>query len=77
VDSSPIKKAIENAYSALLPKGGHPFVYLSLEINPKNVDVNIHPTKKEVHFLYEDRIILKILEVFQETLETANDSRTF
>jgi DNA mismatch repair protein MLH1 len=53
VDSSAIKKSIEMVYSAFLPKGTHPFVYLSLEINPKNVDVNIHPTKHEVHFLYQ------------------------
>ncbi|KAI8327433.1 histidine kinase-like ATPase, partial [Blakeslea trispora] len=35
VESSSIKRAIENVYSALLPKGGHPFVYLSLEMDPK------------------------------------------
>ncbi|KAG0910832.1 hypothetical protein G6F33_007536 [Rhizopus arrhizus] len=40
VDSSNIKRAIENVYSLLLPKGGHPFIYLSLEINPRNVDEN-------------------------------------
>ncbi|CAO3698529.1 unnamed protein product [Rhizopus stolonifer] len=77
VDSSNIKRAIENVYSILLPKGGYPFVYLSLEINPRNVDVNVHPTKKEVHFLYEDKVIEKIVEIFQKTLENANNSRTF
>ena len=53
VDSSAIKKSIEMVYSAYLPKGSHPFVYMSLEINPQNVDVNVHPTKHEVHFLYQ------------------------
>ncbi|KAG0747237.1 hypothetical protein G6F57_003641 [Rhizopus arrhizus] len=77
VDSSNIKRAIENVYSLLLPKGGHPFIYLSLEINPRNVDVNVHPTKKEVHFLHEDRVIENIINTFQNTLENANNSRTF
>jgi DNA mismatch repair protein MLH1 len=77
VDSTNIKRAIETVYSALLPKGGYPFVYLSLEIDPKNVDVNIHPTKKEVHFLNEDKIIDSLIDTFQETLENANHSRTF
>lgn len=77
VDSSSIKRAIENIYSSLLPKGSHPFVYLSLEIDPKNVDVNVHPTKKEVHFLHEDKIITAISDAFEQVLENANNSRTF
>lgn len=77
VESSSIKRAIENIYSILLPKGAHPFVYLSLEIDPQNVDVNVHPTKKEVHFLNEDRIIGAVCDAFQEVLENANHSRTF
>jgi DNA mismatch repair protein MLH1 len=43
-----LKKTVENIYITLLPKGSHPFIYLSLEINPQNVDVNVHPTKREV-----------------------------
>lgn len=77
VESSSVKRAIENIYSLLLPKGAHPFVYLSLEIDPQNVDVNVHPSKKEVHFLHENRIIEAICDAFQEALENANHSRTF
>ena len=53
VDSTAIKKSIEMVYSAYLAKGSHPFVYMSIEICPQNVDVNVHPTKHEVHFLYQ------------------------
>ncbi|ORZ06926.1 mutL-like protein 1, colon cancer, nonpolyposis type 2 [Absidia repens] len=77
VDSMGIKRMIENVYSSLLPKGGHPFVYLSIEIKPENVDVNVHPTKQEVHFLNEEWTINSIQEVFKELLENANSSRTF
>ena len=41
VESSAMKKAIELIYAAYLPKGTHPFVYLSLEIAPENIDVNV------------------------------------
>lgn len=77
VDSSAIRKAIDAVYSAYLPKGMHPFVYLSLEINPLNVDVNVHPTKHEVHFLHEDSIIERIQKQFEEKLLGCNSSRTY
>ncbi|KAG2225499.1 hypothetical protein INT45_010326, partial [Circinella minor] len=77
VESSNIKRSIENVYTSLLPKGSYPFVYLSLEINPRNVDVNVHPTKREVHFLNEEKIIDSIASTLQEQLEGANFSRTF
>ncbi|CAG8846056.1 10965_t:CDS:2, partial [Racocetra persica] len=57
VESSLLKKTIESVYTTYLPKNTHPFVYLSLEINPENVDVNVHPTKREVRFLNEEEII--------------------
>ena len=77
VESSAIKKAIEHTYSAFLPKGGHPFVYLSLEIDPARVDVNIHPTKREVHFLNEDEIIELVCNEIRERLAQVDTSRTF
>lgn len=77
MESSAIKRAIETVYASLLPKGAHPFIYLSLEIEPQNVDVNVHPTKKEVHFLNQDRIIEALIDTFQVALENANHSRTF
>ena len=38
---------------------------MSLEIEPQNVDVNVHPTKREVHFLHEDAIV----EALQQAIE--------
>ncbi|KAK4146767.1 DNA mismatch repair protein Mlh1 [Dichotomopilus funicola] len=77
VESSNIRKAIEQTYSAFLPKGGHPFVYLSLEIDPHRVDVNVHPTKREVNFLNEDEIIQAICEHIRSKLAEVDASRTF
>jgi DNA mismatch repair protein MLH1 len=77
VESSAIKKAIEQTYSLFLPKGGKPFVYLSLEIEPARVDVNVHPTKREVHFLNEDEIIEVVCNDIREKLAQVDTSRTF
>ncbi|KAJ3221139.1 DNA mismatch repair protein [Clydaea vesicula] len=77
VESSTLKKAIENLYQDYLPKGGHPFVYLSLVIKKENVDVNVHPTKREVHFLNEDKITELIIDGFKNCLADANSSRNF
>lgn len=77
VESSAIKKALEQTYSTFLPKGGHPFVYLSLDIDPQRVDVNVHPTKREVNFLNEDEIIEAICIEIRVKLSEVDTSRTF
>lgn len=77
VESSALKKAIEQTYSKFLPKGGHPFIYLDLEIEPNRVDVNVHPTKREVNFLNEDEIIESICSEITTRLAQVDSSRTF
>ncbi|BFZ01377.1 hypothetical protein BsWGS_04416 [Bradybaena similaris] len=77
VDSTSIRKALDTVYQSYLPKGTHPFIYLSLEISPQNVDVNVHPTKHEVHFLHEDAIISSIQAAVEAKLLGSNTSRTF
>ncbi|KAJ4368210.1 DNA mismatch repair protein Mlh1 [Neocucurbitaria cava] len=77
VESPVIKKSVEQTYATFLPKGGHPFFYLSLEIEPQRVDVNVHPTKKEVHFLNEDEIIAVICDAIRDGLGKVDTSRSF
>jgi DNA mismatch repair protein MLH1 len=77
VESSVIKKSVEQTYATFLPKGAHAFFYLSLEIEPQRVDVNVHPTKREVHFLNEDEIIAVICDSIRESLSKVDTSRSF
>jgi DNA mismatch repair protein MutL len=42
--------AVYEAYETLLRKGEHPFFVLFIRIDPAMVDVNVHPTKREVRF---------------------------
>ncbi|KAJ1966522.1 DNA mismatch repair protein [Dipsacomyces acuminosporus] len=77
VDHTPIKRATEALYSSIFPKAARPFIYLDLRIKPEDVDVNVHPTKREVRFLNEDSIINAIVETIQKRLLDGNDSRPF
>ena len=49
-------KAIDMAYKNLIANGKYPFVVLNLEIPPSDVDVNVHPTKKEVRYKNTNQI---------------------
>jgi DNA mismatch repair protein MutL len=51
-----ITHSLYEAYRETLPQGRHPGVVLFLEINPAEVDVNIHPTKREVKFSRESEL---------------------
>ncbi|MGE3916686.1 MAG: DNA mismatch repair endonuclease MutL [Hyphomicrobiaceae bacterium] len=42
--------ALRAAYGDLVPKGRHPLVALFVTLDPREVDVNVHPTKAEVRF---------------------------
>lgn len=52
-------------------------MYLSIEIEPHRLDVNVHPTKREVNFLYEDEIVEIINEKIREKLAAVDTSRSF
>ncbi|KAF4549301.1 MutL-like protein [Elsinoe fawcettii] len=77
VESSAIRKAVEQTYQPFLPRSGHPFVYLSIDIDPARVDVNVHPTKKEVNFLNEEEITSLVCDEIRMSLGKVDTSRTF
>lgn len=50
------QKAIDTVYKSLIASGKYPFAVLNLEIPPADVDVNVHPTKKEVRYKNTNQI---------------------
>ena len=53
-------KAISEGYKDYLPPEKYPFVIINLEIDPAAVDVNVHPSKKEVRMSLESEISFSI-----------------
>lgn len=49
-------KAIMNCYEPLIAKDTQPCYFLKFEVDPSSIDVNIHPTKNEIKFEYEQEI---------------------
>jgi len=48
--------ALEEAYHSLLMVGRHPSAVVRFDVPPRLVDVNVHPTKQEVRFVYEREV---------------------
>lgn len=77
VECVPLKRACESVYAAILPKAEKPFVFMHLRLPFEDVDVNVHPTKQEVHFLHQEAIVELIQSKVEKILLATNSSRTF
>ena len=55
VQSRALSVALEEAYHGLLPQGRHPLSVINITVPYTDVDVNVHPTKREVRFRQESR----------------------
>jgi len=56
VQNIPLSAALLQAYHTLLMVGRYPLAVLFLEVEPAEVDVNVHPAKAEVRFREQDRV---------------------
>ena len=79
VECSALKRAIETAYQSVLPSSSRekPFVFLSMKLPFKDVDVNVHPTKREVHFMHQEEIVERVQTALEKALVKSNAARTF
>jgi DNA mismatch repair protein MutL len=61
-------KAVMQAYEKLMPADAFPSYFLFLEVDPQNIDINVHPTKTEIKFEDENAIWQIIHAAVRETL---------
>lgn len=67
VKNNIITKAIENAYKGFLMQHKFPFVSLRMEMEGNDLDVNVHPAKREVRFAREQ----EVYDAVYDTVHTA------
>ena len=64
-----LTRGIDDAYRATLPSGRYPPVALRIEVDPRRVDVNVHPTKQIVRFSEERAARAAIAAAIREAVE--------
>lgn len=63
-----LTSAAEQAYKGMITIGKYAFLVLNIEMNPKQVDVNVHPAKLEVRFDDEGKVFKAIYHTIKENL---------
>ena len=64
-----ILHATQQGYSHLLPKGKHPALFLYLNMDPRLMDVNVHPSKAEVRFAFQQDVHQFVSHSVHDALE--------
>jgi DNA mismatch repair protein MutL len=68
-------KALDYVYSDLIPRGRYPLAVVRLEVAPGQVDVNIHPTKKELKYSNGNEIYITIQRALGRALREESQAR--
>ncbi|WP_223648799.1 DNA mismatch repair endonuclease MutL [Hymenobacter psoromatis] len=68
IRSAYLNHAVLAAYEGLLPRDTHPFYVLFLELDPKSIDINVHPTKTEIKFEDEKTVYAVVRAAVRQAL---------
>ena len=71
IKSHYLEHAVRTAYETLIPEGSYPLFALFLTIDPRHIDVNVHPTKAEVKFEDERGIYSVVRTVVKKGVSTS------
>ena len=76
VDSRFISMAVREGYSTRLAEGKFPLFFLSMELDPQKIDVNVHPQKKEIRFKEPFEVKRIISTLIDKALQEAASPQT-
>jgi DNA mismatch repair protein MutL len=68
VSNRALSHALYQAYSDSLPVGRHPAAFIFLHLDPSEIDVNVHPTKRTVKFSNENELYSAVYNAFRKCL---------
>lgn len=68
IKSKEISEALRISYKTMIPSGRHPLCFIFIEINPSEIDVNIHPSKTEIKFNDDGLIKQEIYKTVRKAL---------
>lgn len=71
-----LHSAMMQGYRSLIPHGRYPVVFLYYEIEPSEIDINVHPTKQEIKFSREDAIFSATYRAIRQAWDTREDAET-
>jgi DNA mismatch repair protein MutL len=69
-----LTKGVDDAYRGTVPAGRHPPVALRVEVDARQVDVNVHPTKQLVRFSDEEGVRLAVGEAVRDAIRGTVDA---
>lgn len=72
ISNKTISDAIHDAYHSLLMKNRHPIAILHVNIEPDKIDVNVHPTKREIRLSKEQEVYDAVFNAIRKTLRDEN-----
>ena len=72
IRSAYLNHAVLAAYEGLLARDTHPFYVLFLELDPKAIDINVHPTKTEIKFEDEKTVYAVVRAAVKQSLGLHN-----
>ena len=72
VQSAVLSMALSESYQGFLPERRHPLAVLNLNVPAADVDVNVHPAKREVRFRQESRVFSALQRAVRATVVAAS-----
>lgn len=66
VKDQAVSHAVYRAYEGIMPPDRHPVFFLYLDLDPRRVDFNVHPTKREVRFQDKETVFRFVLSAVRD-----------